>query len=225
MKEIKVLGMIAISALLVSACSGNGQKQTQQNEEEETSQTPVINRDSTIYGLCGESSAMNTLQLIIDSGDTISFNVTDAQEAGQVFGGYNIGDRMAVVPKLGSKNVARSVINLSALLGDWVMPNPLDGSSEMGISIKEGGIVEGIEQSSVIYKTWRTINGKIEILTQREGGGEEEEVLLLDLVMLGPDTLIMKDSEDTYNYGHKHEVKHRIDLKFDDDTESADYKL
>jgi hypothetical protein len=225
MKSIKVLGMIAATALLTAACSGNGQKQSQQDVEEENTEVAVINRDSTIYGLCGEASAMNTLQLIIDSGDTITFNVTEAQEAGQVFGGYNIGDRMAVLPKLGSKNVARLVINQSALLGDWIMPNPLDGSSEMGISIKEGGIVEGIEQSSVIYKTWRIFNGKIEIQTQREGGGEEEEVLLLDLVMLGPDTLIMKDAEDTYNYGHPHEVKHRIDLKFEDDAETTDFNL
>lgn len=218
MKKLKAFGIIAATALMVAACSNKEQQQIKQSSEEESADVAAIIRDSTVYGLCGSGSSINTLQVIIDSGDTINFKVTEAQEAGMVFGGYQDGDRIAVLPMIGKKNVAKMVINQSALLGEWVMPNPLDGSSEMGINIKEGGIVEGIEQSSVVYKTWRIFNGKLEMLTQREGGGEEEEVLKFDLLMLGPDTLVIKDAEDTYNYGHRHEVKHRIELKFDDET-------
>jgi hypothetical protein len=90
------------------------------------------------------------------------------------------------------KTEALIVINQNSLLGDWVMPNPIDGSSEVGIRIKEGGIAESIDQSSIIYKTWKIYNGKLEILSQRDGGGDEEELNLYEIVKLGADSLVYK---------------------------------
>ena len=141
---------------------------------------------------------MNTLQLITDVGDTLTLSIDEANNNGLCFGGFQSGDRMAVMLK--DEATAKSVINQSALLGDWVMPNPLDGSSEMGIRIKEGGIAESIDQPTLIYRSWRLCNGKLEIVAIREGGGDEEEVNLYDIVALGPDTLVYKDSEDTFEY-------------------------
>ena len=80
------------------------------------------------------------------------------------------------------------------------MPNPIDGSDEVGIVLKEGGIAESIEQNSVIYKTWKLTRGKLEIVLVREGGTEEEEVYLYDLIKLSPDSLIFKDADDTFEY-------------------------
>ena len=119
--------------------------------------------------------------------------MTNAQENGQVFGGLQAGDRMAVLPNR-NKTEAQIVINQNTLLGDWVMPNPIDGSSEVGIRIKEGGIAESIDQSSIIYKTWKIFNGKLEILSQREGGGDMEELNLYDLILLGADSLVFRTS-------------------------------
>ena len=109
---------------------------------------------------------------------------------------------MAVVPTA-DKQSAELVVNLATLLGNWVMPNPIDGSDEVGITIKEGGIAESIQQSSIIYKTWRLSRGKLEVVLVREGGSEEEEVYLYDIVKLGADSLVYKDGDETFEYSRQ----------------------
>lgn len=99
------------------------------------------------------------------------------------------------------KTVAQLVINETTLLGNWVMPNPLDGSSFVGISLKDGGIAESIDQSTIVYKTWRIVNGRIEIQSVREGGGDEEEINVYDIVKLDADSLVYKNEEDLFEYG------------------------
>ena len=178
--------------------------------------TTDIPTDQTLYGICGEGTAMNTLQLLRDNGDTLNLNLSSAIEAGQVFGGMQVGDRMAVMANA-NLTVATIVINQNALLGDWVMPNPIDGSSEVGIRIKEGGVAESIDQSSIIYKTWKIYNGRLEILSQRDGGGDEEEINLYELVTLGPDSLVYKtidkprEEMETFEYSRWKEPE-KLDL-------------
>ena len=145
---------------------------------------------------------MNTLQIISDMGDTLSLDISVAQENGQVYGGLQVGDRIAVIPTA-DKSGAELVINLATLLGNWVMPNPIDGSDEVGIAIKEGGIAESIDQSNIIYKTWRLSRGKLEVVLVREGGSEEEEVYLYDIVKLGADSLVYKDADETFEYSRQ----------------------
>ena len=130
---------------------------------------------------------------------------------------------MAVVPN-SKKTEALIVVNQADLLGNWVMPNPLDGSDEVGFRIKEGGILEGIEQSSLTFKTWRLVRGKLETVAVREGGGEEEEVNIYDLVKLTPDSLILKDSDDTYEYGRQQVKKPLSDIKLEE-ASADDYKI
>lgn len=101
------------------------------------------------------------------------------------------------------RSEAELVINETTLLGDWVMPNPLDGSSIVGISLKDGGIAESIEQSTIIYKTWKIVDGRIEILSVREGGGDVEETNVYDIVKLDDDSLIYKNDEDLFEYGRR----------------------
>ena len=206
MKKIVFFGMAAAVALTMSSCFGGGKAPQQQVEFEESDSTESYSPfDKTIYGLCGNGTAMNTLQLLTDNGDTLNLDLTNAQENGQVFGGLQAGDRMAVLPNK-NKTEAQIVINQNTLLGDWVMPNPIDGSSEVGIRIKEGGIAESIDQSSIVYKTWKIYNGKLEILSQREGGGDMEELNLYELILLGADSLVYKTSgvdkqeEETFEY-------------------------
>ena len=205
MKKLAFFGMMAAVALTMSSCFGGNQQPQQTMEEEPDSVDDYMPFDQTIYGLCGNGTAMNTLQLLTDSGDTLNLDLTNAQESGQVFGGLQAGDRMAVLPNK-AKTEAVIVINQNTLLGDWVMPNPIDGSSEVGIRIKEGGVAESIDQSSIIYKTWKIYNGKLEILSQREGGGDMEEVNLYEILLLGADSLVYRTSgvekqdEETFEY-------------------------
>ena len=204
MKKLAFFGVTALAMTIISC--GGGNPQPQQIVEDDSDSTSVyIPQDQTVYGICGNGTAMNTLQLLTDNGDTLSLDLTKAQENGQVLGGLQTGDRMAVVPNP-AKTEAVIVINQNTLLGDWVMPNPIDGSSEVGIRIKEGGIAESIDQSSIIYKTWKIFNGKLEILSQRDGGGDMEETNLYEILILGADSLVYKTygvdkrDEETFEY-------------------------
>lgn len=221
MKKILFVAIVFIAVVMtVSSCGGK----TQQVPFDNGDSTDMSGlQDPTIYGICGEGTTDSILQIVTDLGDTVQLAITYARDNNQVFGGLQAGDRMAVVPN-NRKTEALIVVNQAALLGNWVMPNPLDGSDEVGFSIKEGGIVEGIEQSSLTYKTWRLVRGKLEMIAVREGGGEEEEISLYDLVKLNSDSLILKDSEDTYEYGRQQLKKPDSDIKLEEASED-DYKI
>ena len=201
-----------------------GKKTVQQEAEVEPDTTAVVyvNRDTTLYGLCGDGSAMNTLQLITDVGDTVVLSIAEANDMGRCYGGFQSGDRMAVILK--DESTALMVINQSAMLGDWVMPNPMDGSSEMGIRIMEGGIAESIDQPSVIFRSWKLFNGKLEIVSVREGGAEKVETNFYDIVSIGPDSLVFKDSEDTYEYSRYQPQEEHSKVKLEESS-MDDFKM
>ena len=216
MRKFLFFCMAAAGMTIMMSCGGKGDQQQVAEEEEDSTAVNMIPTDKTLYGLCGEGTAMNTLQLLRDNGDTLVLSITNAVESGQVFGGLLVGDRLAVLPNAtGSEAVI--VINQNDLLGDWVMPNPIDGSSEVGIRIKEGGVAESIDQSSIIYKTWKIFNGRLEILSQRDGGGDEEELNLYELVKLGPDSLVYRtlnkprEEMETFEYSRWKEPE-KLDL-------------
>lgn len=191
------LALGAIVGLSFSAC---GNKQNQNTTYVDTTLVDSSKiKDVTIFGLCGEGSAMSTLELMTDMGDTLHLSLEDAKENNQVFGSYAPGDRMAVVISPDYKNV-KTVINESVLMGNWMMPNPIDGSSEVGIRIKDGGIAESIEQSSIIYKTWKIVDGKLEITLVREGGGDEEETNWYTIDKLDGDSLIYHFEDEVFEY-------------------------
>ncbi len=198
MKNLGVLFVVVMAVLAMGSCGSSTKPVPFDNGDS----ADIVNADPTVYGVCGEETAMNTLQLITDMGDTLSFDISEAQENEQVFGGLHVGDRLAVLPAKDRKS-AEKVINQAALLGNWVMPNPIDGSDEVGICIKEGGIAESIAQSNITYKTWRLTRGKLEIVLVRIGGSEEDETNIYDIVKLGSDTLVYKDVEETFEYSRQ----------------------
>ena len=218
MRKSSFIGMMVAGIMMLGSCGGGSKpQQSLVYEEDSTDIEDVVPRDKTIYGLCGPATAMNTLEVLTDSGDTLHLSITTAQEAGQVFGGLQSGDRLAIMANA-DKTVATKVINLNTLLGDWVMPDPLDGSAEVGIRIKEGGIAESIEMTNIYYRTWKIFNGNLEIQAVREGGGDEEEINLYEILILGSDTLAYKtigrlrDEEETFEY-NRWKPKPQIDLR------------
>ena len=218
MRKSLFIGMMVAGIMMLGSCGGGSKpQQSMVYEEDSTDIEDVVPRDKTIYGLCGPATAMNTLEVLTDSGDTLHLSITTAQEAGQVFGGLQSGDRLAIMANP-DKTVATKVINLNTLLGDWVMPDPLDGSAEVGIRIKEGGIAESIEMTNIYYRTWKIFNGNLEIQAVREGGGDEEEINLYEILILGGDTLAYKtigrlrDEEETFEY-NRWKPKPQIDLR------------
>lgn len=168
----RILLMVTAVAATLFSC---GNKTDRQAPKDSTNVVEnVINKELTVFGMCGEASAMNTLQLITDSGDTLSLSVNEAKENNNVFGGYGIGDRMAVLLN-DDKTEAKQVINETTLLGNWTMPDPFDGSSIVGMALKDGGIAESIDMANIVYKAWRITNGRLELTLMREGGSEEDE--------------------------------------------------
>jgi hypothetical protein len=221
MKKSESILLAAAIVMTIGSCGNKGNQQVVENDAD-TTVVVSINRDSTLYGICGGGTTGNSLQLITDIGDTLNMSIAEANNNGRCFGGIEVGDRLAVMLK--NKSVARQVINQTALLGDWVMPNPIDGSSEMGIRIKEGGIAESIDQPSLTYRSWRLFNGKLELVAVREGGGDEVETMLYDIIAMGPDTLVFKDSEDTFEYSRYKEHHYSVDIQLEEASED-DFKM
>ena len=199
MKKLVYLALGAIAGMSFTAC---GNKQQQQTTV--TTDTTIVDsskiKDLTIFGLCGENAAMNSLQLVTDMGDTLNLNIEEARENNQVMGNYAPGDRLAILISPDYKRV-KTVINESVLMGTWMMPNPIDGSDEVGISIKDGGIAESVRQTSNIYRTWKIIDGKLELNLVREGGGDQEETSWYTIDKLDADSLIFHNEEDQFEYG------------------------
>ena len=214
MKKLVILS-VALATVMLWSCGGNQQSQAEETQDS-TNIDNVVPRDRTIYGVCTDGTAMNTLEMITDSGDTLTLSLTTASELGKVFGGLQVYDRVAVLAD-DAKKEARLVINLNTLMGDWVMPDPIDGSAEIGIRIKEGGVAESIDQSVIVYRTWKIFNGELEIELMREGGGDEEELNRYEILALGPDTLAYRtigksrDETDTFEYS-RWKPKAKVDL-------------
>ena len=172
-----------------------------------------LHRDSTLYGVCGRATSMNSLQLITDLGDTLMLSIAEAQDAGQVFGGIKAGERMAVLANADS-TIALKVINMSAMLGDWVTEDAVDGGNEVAITLKDGGIAESINHTLIQYKSWRIINGQLEIVNTRDDGGDFEEIYLYNITFIGPDSLVFQNDEDKYEYTRQ-KPQEEVDLGFE----------
>lgn len=198
MKKI-IFAVVALFVATTFTQCGNKAQQTSEAQVEETEVNTPVEENVMVYGICGEASAMNTLQLITDTGDTLNLSLEKAKEENQVFGGYGVGDKMAVYMKKGSDQPT-IVVNETTLMGSWLMPNPIDGSSTLGIMIKDGGIAESINQPTIIFKTWRIANGMLEVSLVREGGGDEEETNVYTFEKLDADSLIFNEPEYRFEY-------------------------
>ena len=85
MKKVSYLFVLIAGIFVFGSCGGS--KQQAAVEIDSVSVGNLIPRDKTIYGICTEGTAMNTLEMITDSGDTLRLNLEKASEAGKVFGG------------------------------------------------------------------------------------------------------------------------------------------
>ena len=130
MKKLSVFCVLSALIIILGSCGNKSQKVPFDNGDSAYSSKA----DPTLFGVCGVETTMNTLQLITDTGDTLQLDLTTARDNDQVFGGMQVGDRMAVIAN-DERTAAVLVVNQAALLGNWVMPNPIDGSDEVGISI------------------------------------------------------------------------------------------
>ena len=179
MKKLLFSGFIALAAITVTGC-GNKSQQVTNYSQDSTYTAPV--EKPTIYGIVAGTTTNDTLMLMIDSGDTLNIDLTAARQANHVMGTITAGDRMIVLTNV-ERTAAEVAINQNMLLGDWVMPDPI--------------------QSVISYRTWRIVDGQIEIVSIRDGGGQEEETNYYDIVKLTKDSLTYQNDEDTFEYSRQ----------------------
>lgn len=112
--------------------------------------------DATCYGVCGEGTSSQMLELINTDGDTVYYKInTDGEEV--VRGGLMAGDRIAVVGNTDDygEQQASVVLNLTSLLGRWT-------SIDKDFEIQEGGVVVShVPAESKPWHSWKVLNGKL----------------------------------------------------------------
>lgn len=177
------LPLVLLSCLM--ACNGNKQKNTDNSAATDTATAA----DSTLYGICGEGTAMHTLQLITLTGDTLNLSLLpddddDADTRATVNGGLMCGDHLAVLATTTADGpIATKVVNLTSLMGRWT-------SISRNFVIEEGGIVTSdIKAETHPYTSWKIFNGQL--LLGRD---------TFNIVTLGPDSLAIENHNGIYLY-------------------------
>ncbi len=114
--------------------------------------------DNTIYGVCGDGTAMHTVELITDAGDTVNYLIgEDGEERQDVQGGLLVGDRLAIMEggNRDGDRVAKKVINLTTLQGKWT-------SLDKNFEILEGGLVKSsVGAEAHPWTSWKILNGQL----------------------------------------------------------------
>lgn len=177
------LPLVLLSCLM--ACNGNKQKKTDNSAATDTATAA----DSTLYGICGEGTAMHTLQLITLTGDTLNLSLLpddddDADTRATVNGGLMCGDHLAVLATTTADGpIATKVVNLTSLMGRWT-------SISRNFVIEEGGIVTSdVKAETHPYTSWKIFNGQL--LLGRD---------TFNIVTLGPDSLAIENHNGIYLY-------------------------
>ncbi len=139
--------------------------------------------DSTVYGVVSDGSAMHTLVLVTDNGDTLEY-VVDPDDEASIVGGILEGDRMAVVGhKSGEENFADKAINLTSLMGKWT-------SLDKNFQIEEGGVVKSyIKAENNPWTSWKIVNCRL--VLNRD---------TFDIDELGADSLYLENKNGIFTY-------------------------
>lgn len=167
--------------LIIAGCNEKKKNMPVINVLSDTTET-----DTTVYGRCGDGTAMHTLELITDRGDTIVYTLEGTDTCANVQGGLFVGDRMAVIGEhvkgLNEEMFAKKIINLTSLIGTW-------SSLDKKFEIVEGGTVVSNTGEPKPYTEWKILNGRL-ILTPDT----------FDIYQLGPDSLYLECKDGIYGY-------------------------
>lgn len=178
-------GLLLMLLLVVVGCN-NQKAKTQEGTETTMEET----NDTTVYGVCGDGTAMNTLELITDAGDTLTYTLIDegadmeVETVSDVQGGLMAGDKMAVTGhKTTDGLVADKVVNVTSLLGCWT-------SIDKNFEIEEGGTVRSaVKAETNPWTSWKILNGKL--LLNRD---------TFEIESLGADSLYLENANGIFTF-------------------------
>ncbi len=185
MKKLIVVALpLLVATFLIAGCKDKN-KNNVGNGIDSTDVELMIS-DSTVYGICGENTAMHSLELITDAGDSLHF-VLNEDENGDVniLGGLMAGDRLAVVegPEVDGEKVAKKVINITTLLGKWT-------SLDKNFEIQDDGTVRSTVQAEKNpWTSWKIVNGRL--VLNRD---------TFDINNLGSDSLYLENKNGIFVY-------------------------
>ena len=189
MRHLRTILALAFVAAAIVACKdkpNTGNLPTMNTDKLKTAEG-----DSTTYGTCVDATS-NTVSILTNNGDTVQYVFSDVYDEDEVVdqvlkGGSFVGDRLAVIGKIGKEeNVASNVINITTLIGRWT-------SLDRDFEIKDGGVVESrIEAETNPYTSWHIFNGKL-ILSKDT----------FDILVLGADSLSLENSKGIFVYKRK----------------------
>lgn len=178
------LFFLSAMALAMAGC-GDGNKSKNTDSDSDSLDVIEAVADSSVYGVVGDGTAMHSLQLVTDVGDTLDFVLADVDsDIPVVLGGLLAGDRVAVVAHDDNgEHVADRVINITSLLGKWT-------SIDKSFEIREGGIVESnIKAETNPWTSWKLSNTNIVL---------NKDTFQIDV--LGPDSLCLENENGIFAY-------------------------
>ena len=185
MKKLIVVALpLLVAAFLIAGCKDKNKNNV--GDGIDSTDVELMVSDSTVYGVCGENTAMHTLELITDAGDTLRF-VLNEDENGDVnvLGGLLAGDRLAVVegPEVDGEKLAKKVINITTLLGKWT-------SLDKNFEIQDDGTVRSTVQAEKNpWTSWKIVNGRL--VLNRD---------TFDINNLGSDSLYLENKNGIFVY-------------------------
>ena len=94
MKKLVFLS-VALATVMLLSCGGGSRHQAER--EEDTVDVNDLIRDHTVYGLCGGIPSTSQLRVVTDNGDTLTLDITPAQNDHKMFGSVRVGDRLALM--------------------------------------------------------------------------------------------------------------------------------
>lgn len=184
----KTLLLPAIITLFAAGCINDG-KQSDASSCDDDGFDAANTTDTTLYGACGDDTAMHTLQLVTDTGDTLTISLADENgEQTDIHGGLMGGDRMAVTALRGNDGTltATLVVNTTTLLGRWT-------SIDKDFVIEEGGTVtSSTADETHPWVAWKIFNGHLVMNADT-----------FDIIALGADSLFLENAEGIYVYERK----------------------
>jgi len=174
----RLLFLALAGAVMLTGCENKGKTQRVGDVESDTDTVAMPEEvivDTTIYGQCGVNTAMHTLELISERGDTMTFAYeNDAQ------GGLNVGDKLAVIASHDKDEpVATRIINITSMMGKW---SDLQRSIELN---EDGSVVSNVSEPRP-YVSWSICNGKLVLSSDT-----------FDVEQIGPDSLYLRNKRGT----------------------------
>lgn len=173
----------AVAAMLTAGCNDKNSNGNQDAGCDSVIVETVA--DSSLYGVLGDGTAMSSLQLITDVGDTMELVLASVDsDMTVVYGGLLAGDRVAVLSHTANgEHIADKVINITSLLGKWT-------SIDKSFEIREGGIVESsIKAETNPWTQWKLLNGNMVL---------NADTFQIDLI--GPDSLCLENANGIFAY-------------------------